>query len=106
MKRRFAVLALAATLLAPLAAFAGPPLICHPFNIGDAKSLPFQGPGWSEVQPGYDTSRLVDDTMALLAPDTPVIIRMETLRRASLYARNDTHLAQALLDRVQARAAG
>ena len=101
-----ALLMLAAVLLLPIAALAGPPLICHPFNIGDAKSLPFAGPGWSEVQPGYDTGRLVDDTMALLTPDTPVIVRMETLRRASLYARNDAHLAQALLDRVQARAAG
>jgi len=101
-----ALLTLAAVLLLPAAALAGPPLVCHPFNIGDAKSLPFEGPGWSQVQSGYDTSRLVDDTMALLTPDTPVIVRMETLRRASLYARNDAHLAQALLDRVQARAAG
>ena len=101
-----ALLTLAAVLLLPIAALAGPPLICHPFNIGDAKSLPFEGPGWSQVQPGYDTARLLDDTMALLTPETPVIVRMETLRRASLYARNDAHLAQALLDRVQARASG
>src|SRR5260370_29447437 len=97
-------LALAPALFLLIAALAGPPLICHPFNIGDAKSLPFEGPGWSQVQPGYDTGRLIDDTMALLTPDTPVIVRMETLRRASLYARNDAHLAQALLDRVQSRA--
>ena len=101
-----ALLTLVAALLLPIAALAGPPLICHPFNIGDAKSLPFEGPGWSQVQPGYDTAHLVADTMALLTPDTPVIVRMETLRRASLYARNDAHLAQALLDRVQSRAAG
>ncbi len=106
MKRRCAVLTLAAALLVPLAAFAGPPLICHPFNIGDAKSLPFQGPNWSQVSPSYDTSRLVDDTLALLTPETPVIVRMETLRRASLYARTNPQLAQTLLDRMKARASG
>ena len=34
-------------------AFAGPPLLCHPFDIGSAKSLPWSGvSGWSDGQAG------------------------------------------------------
>src|SRR2546428_10659923 len=68
------------------AVLAGPPLICRPFDIGNAKSLPFQGPDWSAVPASYDVSRLVGDTMALLQPDTPVIVRMETIRRGATYS--------------------
>src|SRR5262249_26054632 len=46
----------------------------------------------------------VEDTLALLGPETPVIVRMETLRRATLYARKDGKLADALLQRLKARA--
>jgi hypothetical protein len=65
---------------------AGPPLICHPFDIGEAKSLPWSGSQWRDVKADYDLNRLVEDTLALLAPETPVIARMETLRRATIYA--------------------
>jgi hypothetical protein len=86
---------------------AGPPLTCHPFEIGDAKSLPWGGNSWSDTKTDYDRSRLVDDTQALLTPDTPVIVRMETLRRAALYAhQKDQRLVQQLLDRLLARARG
>ncbi|HEY3128945.1 MAG TPA: hypothetical protein VGL91_05765 [Acidobacteriota bacterium] len=85
------------------AAFAGPPLICRPFDIGNAKSLPFQGPDWSSVPASYDASRLVADTMSLLQPDTPVIVRMETIRRATIYARENREIADALLHRLRAR---
>lgn len=87
-RRRFsAVLAasLAALLVAP-AAHAGTPLICHPYAIGAAKSLPGSDGDWKGVNPGYDRSHLVRDTVALLAADAPVIVRMETLRRAAIYA--------------------
>ncbi len=67
-------------------ALAGPPLICHPIEIGTAKSLPWTGPNWRDVKRDYDSNRLVDDTLALLTPETPVIVRMETLRRATVYA--------------------
>ncbi len=86
-------------------ALAGPPLICHPFNIGSARSLPWQGPSWSRIDPNYNLKGLVGDTLALLTPDTPVLVRMETLRRATVYARNDAGLAGQLLARLQARAA-
>lgn len=67
-------------------ALAGPPLLCHPFEIGDARSLPWNGSGWRDVARDYDIARLADDTLALLAPETPVLVRMETLRRAAVYA--------------------
>ncbi|MBA2355625.1 MAG: hypothetical protein H0V80_13275, partial [Acidobacteria bacterium] len=78
----------------------------HPFDIGTAASLPF-GPaslGWQALDPSYDKSRLVQDTIALLTPATPVIVRMETLRRATAYAATDRAMAERLLAAVRARA--
>jgi hypothetical protein len=66
--------------------FAGTPLICHPYTIGSAQSLPGSEGDWKGVNPAYDRSHLVRDTLALLTPKTPVIVRMETLRRAAIYA--------------------
>src|SRR5262249_62105909 len=77
-------LALMLTLFRP--ALAGPVLICKNYEIGAAKSLPWGGSDWRSVKADYDINRLVDDTVALLTPDTPVIVRMETLRRAVIYA--------------------
>jgi hypothetical protein len=65
---------------------AGPVLICKNYDIGAAKSLPWGGSDWRSVKPDYDINRLVEDTTALLTPDMPVIARMETLRRAVIYA--------------------
>lgn len=85
-------------------ALAGPPLICWPFDIGNAKSLPFEGPGWRATKADYDPGKLVGDTLALLLPETPVIVRMETLRRATIYASKDPRSAKELLARLQTRA--
>ncbi|HWQ35644.1 MAG TPA: hypothetical protein VNQ79_22550 [Blastocatellia bacterium] len=103
-------------LLGGMTALAGPPLICHPFEIGNAKSLPWgAGSEWRALKSDYDSSRLVEDTLALLAPDTPVIVRMETMRRAAIYAiwsQRDSEMhyklknasaARELLDRLLAR---
>ncbi len=79
-----AALLITATMQQP--ALAGPPLICHPIEIGNAKSLPWSGANWRDVKKDYDLNRLVADTLALLQPDTPVLVRMETLRRATVYA--------------------
>jgi hypothetical protein len=87
-------------------AAAGPPLLCHPFDIGAAKSLPWGGAAWSAVDPAYDTTRLVDDTMALLTPETPVLVRMETLRRATVYARNDPARGGQILASLRERVGG
>lgn len=84
LRRSLAIASLALTLASP-AVFAGTPLICHPYEIGAAKSLP-AGPDWHGVSRNYDRQHLVRDTLALLTADTPVIVRMETLRRAAIYA--------------------
>ena len=64
---------------------AGPPLICWEIEIGDAKSLPWEHGTFGRKE-DYDVARLVSDTLAILTPDTPVLVRMETLRRATIYA--------------------
>lgn len=87
-------------------AMAGPPLLCHPFDIGSAKSLTWDNShGWQGRIGATNMKTLVADTEALLTPDTPVIVRMETLRRAALYASTDTQIATELFTRIQARAA-
>jgi len=107
--RLFRCLCFAAILKAILlfagSALAGPPLICHAFEIGQAKSLPLASRSWNlSGSENYDTRNLAKDTLEILAPDTPVLVRMETLRRATLYARKDTVAAQELLARLHARA--
>jgi hypothetical protein len=93
----------AVALAAP--ALAGPPLLCHPFDIGTAKSLPWVGEkSWFEGSPDYKITNLVADTEGLLTPSTPVIVRMETLRRAALYASTDPTVANRLLKRFINRA--
>ena len=93
-----ALLFLAATVLA------GPPLICHAIDIGSAQSLPWTSSGWNLTgQENYDLNHLVPDTLALLVPSTPVLVRMETLRRATLYAQKRSAAAEELLFRLEAR---
>jgi hypothetical protein len=88
-------------------AFAGPPLLCHPFDIGTAKSLTWDNSnGWQGRVGATNMKTLVADTEALLTSDTPVIVRMETLRRAALYASTDAQIATELVTRLQARADG
>jgi len=84
---------------------AGPPLICHTIEIGQARSLPWVSHTWN-LSGGetYDTKNLTRDTLEILSPDTPVLVRMETLRRATLYARKDPVAAKELLTRLHDRA--
>ncbi|PYU84437.1 MAG: hypothetical protein DMG50_04700 [Acidobacteria bacterium] len=102
---RFAIILVAAVLCFANVAQAGPPLICHTIEIGQAKSLPWISHNWN-LSGGetYDTKNLVPDTLDILAPRTPVLVRMETLRRATLYARKDPLAAKELLARLHARA--
>ena len=109
-------LSLAALICLTLPVLAGPPLICHPLEIGAAQSLPWSGTDWRAVKRDYDLNRLVPDTLALLKPETPIIVRMETLRRATMYARwarldykvgyavKDMKVSDELLARLVARA--
>lgn len=102
---RFAIALVAALLSFVSVAQAGPPLICHSIEIGKAKSLPWVSHNWNlSGGENYDTKNLVKDTLELLNPDTPVLVRMETLRRATLYARKDPIAAKELLGRLHARA--
>ena len=95
----FAALSIAAP------ALAGPPLLCHAYDIGSAKSLPWMGEkSWFEGRPDYNIQNLVADAEALLTPSTPVIVRMETLRRAAIYASTDPTVANRLLKRFISRA--
>ena len=84
---------------------AGPPLICHPFDAGSAPLLPWgHGTGWKTPDTSYDVQRLTADTLKLLTPATPVIARMEIMRRATIYAGQDKKVAAALLKAVVGRA--
>jgi hypothetical protein len=98
------ILAALVMLAAPV--FAGPPLVCHPINIGTAHSLPWTSTTWNlSGDERYDVNHLVADTFALLGPDTPVLVRMETIRRAALYSQNNAAIAGELLAGLEARAA-
>jgi hypothetical protein len=97
---------IAAVLCLATIAQAGPPLICHTIEIGQARSLPWTSHSWNlKGGENYDTKNLVRDALEILAPDTPVLVRMETLRRATLYGRTDPLAAKELFSRLQARAA-
>jgi hypothetical protein len=85
-------------------AMAGPPLICHPIAIGQAKSLPWVDLNYHTGDGGYNLQNLTKDTLAILDSNTPVLVRMETLRRATLYARQNPQVAKELMTRVLARA--
>jgi hypothetical protein len=102
---RFAIALIAALLCFAAVARAGPPLICHAIEIGNAKSLPWTSHNWN-LSGGetYDTKNLVRDTLDILGPNIPVLVRMETLRRATLYAGKDPVAAKELLAKLHARA--
>jgi hypothetical protein len=102
---RFVLALSAAVLCLATVAQAGPPLICHTIEIGNARSLPWISHNWNlSGGEGYDVKNLVRDTLEILGPNTPVLVRMETLRRATLYARTDPLVAKELLARLHARA--
>lgn len=84
---------------------AGPPLVCFPFDIGTARSLPWDSKPntWKGLRADYQVASLTGDTLALLTPSTPVIVRMETLRRAAIYASTNQDAARGLLTAVLER---
>ena len=99
------VLAAAVVFSVPRAAEAGPPLLCHPFDAGSSPVLPWgSGNGWNSTDRSYDVQRLTADTLRLLSADTPILARMENLRRATLYASQNQRVADELLKAVLARA--
>ncbi len=99
------ILLIATVIGSTLIALAGMPLICQPIAIGDAKSLPWTSDaGRSTGEENYDVNQLSDDTLNLLTPSMPVIVRMETLRRATIYAQRDRRVAEELLLKLRSRA--
>jgi hypothetical protein len=78
---------------------AGPPLICFPYQTGGAKSLPW-GKDAFEKSSGYSKSGLVKDTLELLKTERSTLARMETLRRAAIYAQGDKQLSTELLAKL------
>jgi hypothetical protein len=102
---RFIFSAFVVFLVVVNAAVAGPPLICHAFDIGNAKSLPFISHDWNlSGGENYDTQNLAYDTLAILEGSQVALVHMETLRRATLYARKDRLAARQLLLKIVARA--
>src|SRR5260370_36170489 len=79
---------------------AGPPLICHPYDIGNAQSLPWghgrDAVGFDNPDPNYNIKQLTTDTLKILDSGAPALARMETMRRASLYRSNDAAAAASL----------
>jgi hypothetical protein len=111
MNSRFRSIASASSLLLFVLSFlaavalAGPPLICHAFDIGGARSLPWTSENWNLTgTENYDTRNLASGTIAILDSDPVVLVHMETLRRATIFARKNPQAAKELLTRLVARA--
>lgn len=102
---RFAVALVLTLLLSATSVLAGPPLICHTFDIGDAKSLPWISHDWNLIgTESYDSKNLSVDAIAILDSNSVVLVHMETLRRAALYGRKNPIAAKQLLTKLVARA--
>jgi hypothetical protein len=96
------LMAIVLTCTAPL--FAGPPLICHAIEIGHAQTLPWVDVNYHKGDGSYNLQNLTKDTLAILDSNPVVLVHMETLRRATLYARQNPQAAKELLTRLRARA--
>ena len=82
------------------------PLLFAMFDIGSAQSLPWGATdNFIGISDDYDVHRVVADTQALLIAETPTIVRMETLRRAAVYASRDRRVAEQLVAFVTGRIA-
>jgi hypothetical protein len=88
------------------AALAGPPMICHSYSIGSESSLPWGDTtkSWNSPDAKYDTRNLASDTLRLLDSGKPLLVRMETLRRAAIYSGRDVTSGLDLAHRLAARA--
>ena len=101
--RRFALATILVLTFSTLA-LAGPPLVCHPFEIGPAKTLPWVDLNYRKGGGSYDLGNLTRDTLAILDANPSTLVQMETLRRATIYARQDERAAKQLLVQLHARA--
>src|ERR1700752_3789826 len=101
---RSAIGILAVVLAFTTLALAGPPLICHPIEIGSAHSLPWVDLSYQKGNGSYDLQNLTRDTLAILDSNPAVLVRMASLRRATVYARQDPRVAKELITQLHARA--
>ena len=104
--RRSVLAAAVMTVAMAAPALAGPPFICHAFDLSGHQSLPWgsTAQNWNNPDPSYDIARLEADVPRLLGTAMPVSARMETLRRATIYASRDRAVAARLLTALEARA--
>jgi hypothetical protein len=100
---RLAITSLALLLVFPTLALAGPILICHVIDIGNANTLPAVDWNYRNGSAGYDLRNLSRDTLAILDSNSSVLVHMETLRRATILARQDQQATKELITRMQAR---
>ncbi len=77
-------LSLPSAAVVPPAPPVGPPTLCHPLDIGDARSLPWEG-GAFGVKADYDLAKLPQDTYDILQRSDDALVHVETLRRAAIY---------------------
>ena len=89
--------------LSPAAAQAGPPLLCFPMAIGEAAPSPGD-PGTAGTRRAPTRSRAARRGHGGPWPRTQVLVRMETLRRAVIYASQNDGAASSLFDALRARA--
>lgn len=87
-------------------ALAGPPLLCHAIEIGEAQSLPWGSGTWQSDGINLNDDEFVAGTLALLSQDAATLTRMETIRRATIHAADRPRAAAALLSAVRSRVSG
>ncbi len=78
----------------------GPPLVCVEIEIGDAKSLPWGKGAFDGAGKSANPKRIADQTLALLSTTDSTLVRMETLRRATVYMHRDEPACAGLLARL------
>jgi hypothetical protein len=76
----------AAAANAALPSLAGPPAICFPLDIGDARSLAWGGENAFDADPEFPLEKLVPETLAILEGSKDALVHAETLRRAVIYS--------------------
>lgn len=84
-------------------ALAGPPLLCHAIEIGEAQSLPWGKGTWQNNEITINDDEFVSQTLALLSPDAATLTRMETIRRATIHAAEHPKAAWLLVAALHSR---
>lgn len=97
--KRHALALMASMVMLASPVMAGPPLLCFPYEIGSAKSLPWGKDAFKKSE-SYDASKVIEDAVALLKAEKSTLVRMETIRRATLYIEKDSGRAHVLVTKL------